>query len=192
MVSKFIGQSYSASGFQGVLKRLLYLTVRDFAVFNFPVLRKIRNYVYARQFSIIGVNVDHRCRIQASHYVAGQLIRFGHSPHIGCNTLIDYTGSIEVGDRLTVSDGASIFTHSHQLSGSAQDWRPNPVYHSPLKVGDDVWIAANAIILESVHKIGDGVVIAAGSVVTKDVPSGAVVAGNPARVIRMRDYINCI
>ena len=172
-----------------LLKRVLYLMVRDFSIFNFPVLRKFRNRVYARLFSTNGINVDHRCRIQASHHVPGQFIRFGHSPHIGCNTLIDYTGTIEVGDRLTVSDGASIFTHGHRLSGPAQDWRPEPVYHSRLRIGDDVWVAANAIVLESVREIGDGVVIAAGSVVTKDVPDGAIVAGNPARVVRIRDYL---
>lgn len=52
-------------------------------------------------------------------------------------------------------------------------------------VGDDVWIGLNAIILSGVH-IGQGAVIAAGAVVTKDVPPYAVVAGNPARVVKKR------
>jgi len=171
------------------LNRVVYLLVRDFAIFNFPVLRKLRNRVYATTFAAEGINVDHRCRIQASHSVPGQSIWFGHSPHIGCNTLIDFTGTIEVGDRLTVSDGVSIFTHGHRLSGLAQDWRPEPVYHSRLRIGDDVWVAANAIVLESVNEIGDGAVIAAGSVVTKNVPDGAIVAGNPAQVVRIREYL---
>ncbi len=50
---------------------------------------------------------------------------------------------------------------------------------------DDVWIGANAIILSGVH-LGRGSVIGAGSVVTKDVPSYAIVAGNPAKIIRYR------
>jgi maltose O-acetyltransferase len=174
---------------QYLLKRLLYLMVRDFPIFNFPVLRKFRNSVYARLYSAHGINVDHRCRIQASHFVAGQYIRFGQSPHIGCNTLIDYTGTIEAGDRLTISDGASIFTHSHPLSGLAQDWRLEPVYHSRLKIGDDVWIACNAVVLETVREIGDGAVVAAGSIVTKDIPAGAIVAGNPAQIVRTRNYL---
>jgi len=53
-------------------------------------------------------------------------------------------------------------------------------------VGNDVWIGSHAIILRGAERIGDGAVIGAGSIVTKDVPDYAVVAGNPARVIRYR------
>lgn len=52
-------------------------------------------------------------------------------------------------------------------------------------VGDDVWIGYRAIILSGVT-IGQGAVIAAGTVVTKDVPAYAIVAGNPARIIKYR------
>ena len=55
-----------------------------------------------------------------------------------------------------------------------------------LVVGNDVWIGQNALILPSVGKIGDGAVIGAGAVVTKDVPDFAIVAGNPARVLKYR------
>ena len=47
-------------------------------------------------------------------------------------------------------------------------------------------IGANAVILEGVH-IGEGAVVAAGAVVTENVPAGAVVAGSPAKVIKMKD-----
>lgn len=50
-------------------------------------------------------------------------------------------------------------------------------------IGDGVDVGANAVILGAV-RVGDGAVIGAGSVVVKDVPAGAVVAGNPARIIR--------
>lgn len=62
----------------------------------------------------------------------------------------------------------------------------NQVGMSPVNIGNDVWIAPKSIILKGVS-IGDGAVIAAGSVVTKDVPSGVIVAGNPARVVRKID-----
>lgn len=51
-------------------------------------------------------------------------------------------------------------------------------------IGDDAWLAYNVSVLGNVT-IGEGAVVAAGSVVTKDVPAHALVAGNPARVIRM-------
>lgn len=54
-----------------------------------------------------------------------------------------------------------------------------------VKIGHDVWIGRSAIILAGVT-VGDGAVIGAGSVVTKDVPPYAIVAGNPARLIRYR------
>jgi len=56
----------------------------------------------------------------------------------------------------------------------------------PVKVGNDVWIGTNAIILPSTSSIGDGAVVAAGAVVTNSVPPYAVVAGVPAKVIRYR------
>ncbi|MCB9159898.1 MAG: CatB-related O-acetyltransferase [Caldilineaceae bacterium] len=55
----------------------------------------------------------------------------------------------------------------------------------PVRIEDDVWIGARAIILPGVT-IGQGAIIGAGAVVTKDVPAYAVCAGNPARVLRLR------
>lgn len=52
-------------------------------------------------------------------------------------------------------------------------------------IGDDVWIGARALILRGVT-VGDGAIVGAGAVVTKDVPSFAIVAGNPAKIIKWR------
>lgn|SRR5574344_107443 len=56
----------------------------------------------------------------------------------------------------------------------------------PKVIGNDVWIGQNAMILMNCTTIGNGACIGAGSVVTKDVPPYAIVAGNPARILRMR------
>ena len=58
------------------------------------------------------------------------------------------------------------------------------VDNSPVQIGDNVWIGERAIILKGVT-IGDHCVIAAGSVVTKSIPSGALVAGNPSKIIKL-------
>lgn len=57
---------------------------------------------------------------------------------------------------------------------------------SPLEIREDVWIGARAIVLPGCKNIGAHSIIGAGAVVAKDVPDYAIVAGNPAKVIRMR------
>ena len=63
-----------------------------------------------------------------------------------------------------------------------KDW--SVVNSNPIKICDDVWIGMNVIILKGVT-VGEGAIVGAGSVVTKDVPAWTVVAGNPARVVKV-------
>ncbi len=67
----------------------------------------------------------------------------------------------------------------------AQHITGHPLSNGDINVGNDVWIGKFVTILSGV-KIGNGAVIAVNSVVTKDVPPYAIVAGNPAKIIRMR------
>lgn len=61
-----------------------------------------------------------------------------------------------------------------------------PPSAQPVIVEDDVVIGANAVIIEGV-RVGKGAVVAAGAVVLQDVPAGAVVAGNPAKIVKLKD-----
>jgi acetyltransferase-like isoleucine patch superfamily enzyme len=61
-----------------------------------------------------------------------------------------------------------------------------PHTYKKITIEDDVWIGANVTVLKGIN-IGTGAVVAAGSVVTKDVPNFAIVAGNPAKVIKIRN-----
>jgi 2,3,4,5-tetrahydropyridine-2,6-dicarboxylate N-acetyltransferase len=61
-----------------------------------------------------------------------------------------------------------------------------PASATPVVIGDNVLVGANAVVLEGVQ-VGPGAVVAAGAVVTQDVPPGAVVAGSPAKIIKMVD-----
>ena len=70
-----------------------------------------------------------------------------------------------------------IYTHDH-----GRDPRTGPAARR-LHIADRVWIGTGASILQNVEEIGEGAVIAAGAVVTKRVPAGALVGGNPARVL---------
>lgn len=97
---------------------------------------------------------------------------------IGEGTMIDM-GAV-LGGRATVG------SHCHVGAGAVLAGVIEPASATPVIVEDDVLIGANAVVIEGVH-VGRGAVVAAGAVVTQDVPQNAVVAGCPARVIKMKD-----
>ncbi|BDG67602.1 MULTISPECIES: 2,3,4,5-tetrahydropyridine-2,6-dicarboxylate N-acetyltransferase [Enterococcus] len=97
---------------------------------------------------------------------------------VGEETMIDM-GAI-LGARATVGKKA------HIGAGAVLAGVLEPPSASPVIIEDNVLIGANAVVLEGV-RVGEGAVVAAGSVVTEDVPAGAVVAGSPAKVIKMKD-----
>lgn len=101
-----------------------------------------------------------------------------------------------IGRYCSFAPGVCVFNRNHPLdlksthpyfyecpSGWAQSREGS---RGGIEIGNDVWIGQNAIILPGVHRIGDGAVIGAGSIVTKDVPDFAVVAGNPAKIMKYR------
>lgn len=86
---------------------------------------------------------------------------------------------IELGRNCLFAPGVRIISSNHQLIDRKKEDAP------PVRIGDDVWLGAGAIILPGVV-LGDGCTVGAGSVVTKSFPGqGLVIAGNPAKVIKM-------
>jgi len=84
-----------------------------------------------------------------------------------------------------VIDRASTFPLNARLFDEAQRTGPDAKDTGPTVIGNDVYIGVGAIVLSGVS-IGDGAVVGAGAVVTKPVPPYAIVAGNPARLVRYR------
>jgi len=87
---------------------------------------------------------------------------------------------VAIGDGCLISQFVSIIgaNHGTALGISMRD-QPHDLSRAGVRIGNDVWIGAHAVILPGVQ-IGDGAVIAAGAVVTRDVPEYAIVAGVPA------------
>lgn len=96
-------------------------------------------------------------------------------------------GEIVIGDNCLLSQYVALIGSNHTIAlGQPIRDQPWNLIKSDIRIGNDVWIGAHAVVLPGVH-IGDGAIVAAGAVVTKDVPPYAVVTGVPAEVKRYRD-----
>ena len=94
---------------------------------------------------------------------------------------------VTLGDHVEITSGVRFIPHDGAVWCLRGDEKfKNIDYFGPIVVGDNVYIGNNAIILPGVN-IGDDVIIGAGAVVTKDIPSGSVVVGVPARIIKTLD-----
>lgn len=97
-----------------------------------------------------------------------------------------YPNSIYIGPATLVASSATLLCHEHIYRQSDNFQLP---LRSPIFIGARCFIGVSAIILPGV-KIGDDCVIGAGSVVTKNIPSGSMAVGNPARIIRSGITLN--
>lgn len=126
---------------------------------------------------------DH-CLVAADCFLHGP-IRLGR--HVSINHGVSMDGGaagIEVGDHSRIAARCTLYAFNHGMAAGARV-REQPVSSVGIRIGRDVWIGANVGIVDGVS-IGDGAIVGMGAVVTRDVPAGTVVAGNPARVIRPR------
>lgn len=163
----------------------------------------LKNAVYAHRFTSLGgpVNVSGwpeiandgelhvgrgltmMCNIARSSVgvYAGAVVRIGENVVINNGTII----SARLG--VTIGDGTGIGYHVLIMDSDGHPLVPGePTQEGPIQIGRHVWIASKAVILQGVT-IGDFAVVATGAVVTRDVPAYAVVAGMPAKVVRMLD-----
>ena len=113
------------------------------------------------------------------------IVEIGAKTVIGQEVTISAYQRVRIGEQCVIADRAMFIDFDHVVVDPERAIRLQGIYKRDVVVGSNVWIGYGAQILRGVT-VGDNVVIGASSVVTRDIPANAVVAGTPARVIRMR------
>lgn len=156
---------------------LLGVQTLSLAVLGIPFSLWLVNFLFQRVFRLnseLPFSVHFTSRV-----IPGKGIEVG--PHVwksfalsgGC--YIQGGNGIQIGDGTLFAPGVKIISANHDPR-QLHKWIEAP----PIRIGKRCWIGANAVILPGVE-LGDDVIVGAGSVVTRSVPSGTTVAGNPAR-----------
>lgn len=112
---------------------------------------------------------------------------YGSNLRVGSHTFANFglvaldVAPITIGDHVQIGPNVQLLTPTHPLDpGLRRDgWEAA----EPISIGDNVWLGGGAIVLPGVS-IGADTVVGAGAVVPRDLPSGVVAVGNPARVVR--------
>lgn len=131
----------------------------------------------------VGAGLKMMCTIRRSSIGVyhGAVVRIGENVVINNGTIIAARLGVTIGDGTGIGYDVLIMdSDGHPLVPG------EPTQEGPITIGRHVWIASKASILQGVT-IGDFAVVATGAVVTKDVPPYAVVAGVPAKVVKLLD-----
>jgi acetyltransferase-like isoleucine patch superfamily enzyme len=164
-----------------------------FQFFSFDItFRKINTFLQRvklkRVERISGQKVKFVSQGSGGVSILGDLksFKFHKSSHLKSNTVIECSGGVYIGKEFHPGRGLTIFSVNHNYQHPKKLPYDEKMIKESVIIEDFVWAGANVTIVPGV-KIGSCAVLGAGSVVTKNVPPFAVVGGNPAKVIKMRD-----
>ncbi|WP_035446260.1 sugar O-acetyltransferase [Atopobacter phocae] len=111
----------------------------------------------------------------------GKHVHIGEGVYINFNLHLMDDSHIYIGDHVMIGPNVVLSTSMHPVSPELREKQAQ--FNLEIKIGHNVWIGANSVIMPGVS-IGDNSIIGAGSVVTKDVPANVIALGSPARVFR--------
>ncbi|MDW5562376.1 MAG: acyltransferase [Methanomassiliicoccus sp.] len=114
-----------------------------------------------------------------------QNIKIGNHVYIGPESYIWAIGGVTIQENVIIGPRVVIHSSNHNYEGEMIPY-DNITFLKEVRINRNVWIGSNVVICPGVT-IGEGAVVGMGSVVTKDIPALAIVGGNPAKIIKMRD-----
>jgi carbonic anhydrase/acetyltransferase-like protein (isoleucine patch superfamily) len=114
------------------------------------------------------------------------VVEIGDKTVLGQECTISAYKRVRIGEQCVIADRAMFIDFDHGVVEVERPIRSQGIYTREVEVGSNVWIGYGACVLRGV-RVGDNSIIGTNSVVTKDVPANAVVAGVPARIVRMRE-----
>jgi maltose O-acetyltransferase len=135
------------------------------------------------------VAIGRRCQFEHNVYIKpvkdSARIQLGDDVFIGFNGEFDISESLYIGNGALIAPGCFITDHVHG-NAAAKTIASQRCVSKPVRIEDDVWLGAHAIVLPGVT-VGRGAIVGAGAVVTQNVAPMTIVAGVPARLIGLRD-----
>lgn len=113
-------------------------------------------------------------------------LTIGEGTAINAGAHINADGIVEIGDHVHIGINLTVYSSNHNFKSEFGIPYDNTEIRKKVIIKDCVWIGANVSIIPGIT-IGEGAIVGMGAVVTKNVPDGAIVGGNPAQIIGKRD-----
>lgn len=98
---------------------------------------------------------------------------------------IEAYGGVTIGNDVSIAEGASLFSVNHGFEDMNNPIKDQPLTALPIKIDNNVWIGAKATVLGGV-KVASGTIVAAGAIVSRDTQENSIVAGIPAKILKLR------
>lgn len=167
----------------GIIEWICFLFIKIYYKYLKHLINRKQLYTYmvARDVKKVGVGLEVNSRLKGF----GLNVEIGdYSSFNGCEIMGQ--GSVKFGNYLHSGMGITIFTSNHNYDSDKSIPYDEVRVAKNVEIKDFVWLGQDVIILPGVT-IGEGAIVGAGAVVTRDVPDYAIVGGNPAKVIKMRN-----
>ncbi len=154
---------------------------------------QIGDFVEINALSKEGIKIGNNFTIKTNSIIEctgvisnlGVGLSIGDNVGIAQNCFIQVRGKVIIGDDVIFGPNVSVFSENHMFDNPELPVNLQGVSRKGVKIESGVWIGTRAVILDGVT-IGKNSIVAAGSIVNKDVPPYSLVAGVPAKIIKMR------